>query len=273
MKIIEKKVNFLSVGHKLFGLLQIPDNSNNNLIILFHGLTNSMIDCPLIEQAAKTFLHNSFPVFRFDYFGSGKSPGNFIDKTIKILVKNTNDGIDFVINQLKYKKIGVWGRSVGAVLGSTVCDRKEIFSSVFISTTTHTHQSFSKLFQKNKQYSTPIIGTGKIKGEPILPGVFYQQTSWLDSLQKKHLSNSKNILIIPGTEDKTVYDLNWTKSVYKIIQSPKKLEIIKGANHAYQGCEEKVISKALKWFAKYSNNTQRNPKMMSPRNFNWNLSY
>jgi len=255
MKIIEKKVNFLSVGHKLFGLLQIPENSNNSLIILLHGLTNSMTDCPLIGQAVKTFLHNSFPVFRFDYFGSGKSPGNFKDKTIKILVKNTNDGIDFAINQLKYKKIGIWGRSVGAILGSTVCDRKEIFSSVFISTTTHTHQSFSKLFQKNKQYSISIKGTGKIKGDSILPDIFYQQTPWLDSLQKKHLSNAKNIFIIQGTEDKTVYDLNWTKSVYKIIQLPKKLEFIKGANHAYQGHEDEVIGKALRWFINNSNNS------------------
>ena len=242
-----KTVWFESQGKKLYGLLETPEKTEKPLILLLHGLTNSLTDCPLISEAAETLHRNGFPTFRFDYFGSGRSEGEFKDKTWKILVQNTRDALDFA-KRLGYRRIGLWGRSLGGILGAAICDDPSVFASVFISITTHTNISFVRFFPENKPYSLPIKGTGEIKGVPVLPQKFYQETKWIDRLQEKHLLRAKNLLIIQGTEDKTVYDINWAKEVFETVNEPKKLEYIAGADHAYRGYEKAVINKGLQWF-------------------------
>ena len=43
------------------------------------------------------------------------------------------------------------------------------------------------------------------------------QSLFFDKLQKRHLSEAKNILIVQGTNDKTVYDPAWAKEIYNIV--------------------------------------------------------
>lgn len=241
-------IKFNSDGHTLFGVFEKPENNNGILILLLHGLTNSMKDCPLINEAAIVLHKKGFPTFRFDYFGSGKSEGEFKEKTFMILYRNTVDSFELLTKKLGYKKIGIWGRSLGAILGATICDDPHIFASVFISFTVHTHTSFSRFFDKNRSYSLPLKGTGKIKGETILPYQFYKDTSRIDQLQVKHLSKAKNVLIVQGTTDKTVYDHAWAKEIYRLVKEKKKLEYIEGADHAYKGYEQTVINKGVNWF-------------------------
>ncbi len=241
-------IKFNSGGHILFGVFEKPKKNNGLPILLLHGLTNSMKDCPLINEAATALHKKGFPTFRFDYFGSGKSEGEFKEKTFMILYRNTVDGLKLLTKKLGYKKIGLWGRSLGAILGATICDDPCIFTSVFISFTVHTYISFSRFFDKNKPYSLPLKGTGKIKGEAILPYQYYKETLLIDSLQKKHLSKAKNVLIIQGTADRTVYDHSWAKEIYRLVKGKKKLEYIEGADHAYKGYEQTVINKGVNWF-------------------------
>jgi uncharacterized protein len=250
MKINKKEIWIQSAGEKLYCVLEEPKNPNNTIVILLHGLTNNHLNCPLIDDTAKALQGAGFSTFRFDYVGSGKSDGNFIDKTWHILVQNTKDVLEYVKTRYKYQKITIWGRSLGAMFGATICDDPSIYSSVLLSFTIHTNISLSSSFPIGKQFSLPIIGTAIVKGEPILHRQFYEETNWIDQLQKIHLTRAKNVLIIQGTEDKTIYNLAWAKEIYDLINEPKKLLYIKGANHAYKGYEQKVINEAVNWFGK-----------------------
>lgn len=254
MNIKRKEFWMKSAGNNLYCLFEKPYNSKDTLIILFHGLTNSHINCPLISESADLLHSKGFPTLRFDYYGSGKSDGEFRDKTWKIMVQNTRDALKYAKNKLNYSKIGIWGRSLGAILGATICDDPSIVASVFLSMTIHTNISFNRFFPKGKSLSLPIKGTAIVKGEPILGNRFYEETIYIDKLQKKHLSKAKNILIMQGTKDKTVYDPTWAKEIYDIVYKSKKLIYIEGADHAYTKYEVKAIREVLKWFEKYSNN-------------------
>lgn len=245
------KVQFKSQGHNLIGLLDIQDKHKNTLVILLHGLTNSMKDCPLINEAQEALNTQEFSTFRFDYYGSGQSEGEFKDKTFSVLVHNTQDALKYVTEKLHFKKVGIWGRSLGAILGATICDNKHIAASVLVSFCVHTDTSFSSFFPKDEPFSLPIKGTGEVKGEPVLPYQFYKETIWVDQLQRNHLSRARNVLVVQGTEDKTVYDTNWAKEVYEMTQQPKKLTYIEGADHSYRGFEPRVITEGLSWFKKH----------------------
>lgn len=248
------KITFLSQKHKLVGLFEEPRKTQKPLILLLHGLTNSMQDCPLIKESAHALQELGFPTFRFDYYGSGQSDGEFKDKTWHTMVQNTKDALRYIKTELNYPRIGLWGRSLGAILGATICDDSSIFASVFISMTVHTNTSFAASFPKEQSLSLPIIGTAVVKGKPILHRRFYEETTWIDKLQEKHLSKAKNILIMQGTEDKTVYNPMWATEIYNLVNKPKKLMYIKGANHAYKGYESETINQGVRWFLKYSNN-------------------
>jgi len=254
MNINRKEFWMKSAGKNLYCLFEKPDNSKGTLIILFHGLTNSHINCPLISESADLLHSKGFSTLRFDYYGSGKSDGEFRNKTWKIMVQNTRDVLKYAKTKLNYSKIGIWGRSLGAILGATICDDPSIVASVFLSMTIHTNISFSRFFPKEKLVSLPIKGTAIVKGEAILDKKFYEETIYIDKLQKKHLSKAKNILIMQGTKDKTVYDPTWAKEIYDIVSKSKKLIYIKGADHAYTNYEVNTIKEGLKWFYKYSDN-------------------
>lgn len=245
------RIQFKSQGHNIIGLLDIQDKNKDTLVILLHGLTNSMKDCPLINEAREALGAQGFSTFRFDYYGSGLSEGEFKEKTFSILVQNTRDALGYVTEKLPFKKVGIWGRSLGAILGATICDDKHIAASVLVSFCVHTDTSFSRFFPKEQPFSLPIKGTGEVKGEPVLPYQFYKETTWVDQLQRSHLSKASNILIIQGTKDKTVYDTNWAKEIYGITQEPKKLVYVEGADHSYRDFESRVITEGLNWFKKY----------------------
>lgn len=240
-----------SEGKKLYCVFEKPEKSKDVLILLLHGLTNSHTNCPLIGESTEALHLKGFPTFRFDYFGSGKSDGEFKDKTWEIMVQNTKDALDYVKTKLKYSKIGIWGRSLGAILGAIICDDSSVFASVFLSMTIHTNISFSTSFPKGQSFSSPIKGTAIVKGQPVLLKRFYEKTKWIDKLQKQHLSKAKNILIIQGTEDKTVYNPVWAKEIYNLVNKPKKLIYIKGANHAYTKYENIAIKNGINWFNKH----------------------
>ena len=242
---------FKSQKHEIVGLLNVPKQNKESLVILLHGLTNSMKDCPLINEVSEALWKRGFSTFRFDYYGSGLSDGEFIDKTFSVLVENTKDALDYATAQLGYKKVGIWGRSLGAIIGATISDNPKVGASVLISTTIHTKISFSSFFKDQNALSIPFKGTGVMKGKPVLRRKFYEETDWIDNLQKKHLSKAHRVLIIQGAEDKTVYDTAWAKEIYQLTQKPKKLVYIKGADHSYCGFEPRVIEEGVVWFTKH----------------------
>jgi len=248
---VERKEFFIqSADKKIYCLFEKPEKAKDKIFLLLHGLTNNHINCPLISESAAALHEKGFPTFRFDYFGSGKSEGVFIDKTWEIMVQNTRDALEYIKTKLKYSKIGIWGRSLGAILGATICDDPAIFTSVFLSMTIHTNISFSASFPDNQPFSLPIIGTAVVKGRPILTRHFYDKTNWIDQLQKIHLSKAKNILIMQGTMDKTVYDPTWAKEIYNLTNEPKKLIYIEGADHAYKDNMNRTITEGVNWFRK-----------------------
>lgn len=245
-----KAFYFKSSGFRLSGTLETPKISNNHLVIFLHGLTNSSADCPLISEASKKLLRNGFSIFKFDYYGSGKSQGQFMNKTLKILYQNTLDALKYSNKNLGFKNIGLWGRSFGGILASTVCNNPHVFSSVIVSSTIKTNKTLKHCFKKNEPFSVPMKGTGTIKGKPLLPYQFYKETKWIDRLQKEHLTKSKNILVMQGTKDTTIGKTEHAKEIYNLVKGRKKIKLIKGADHSFKGYEEKVLKEAAGWLNK-----------------------
>ena len=133
MPMKREKVTFVSEGYELVGIKEIPEKVPTPGVILCHGFTNSKEDCPLINETAEMLLKEGFITFRFDFFGSGESPGLLKDKRISILEQNLKDCLDYFAQDERVESIGLWGRSLGGTMVALCASDPRVFASVFAS--------------------------------------------------------------------------------------------------------------------------------------------
>lgn len=253
----QKYITFLSNGFNLKGIISIPDNPSKVGIILFHGLSNTKEDCPLIEQTSNELVKNGFVTFRFDFFGSGESPGEMKDKTISILKINCIDAIHFFKNNYQIEKIGLWGRSFGGTLINLIsinqfnCSVQ--LSSPIILTDVFDKKKIDKLIEKEKkseEIGMKLAGTGHYKGEYGLGYNWYDELIFFEKEIEQNSKKNINALFIATNPDNKVPYENSIRA-FQLSNYPKELHIFSNTNHAYEGIEGDVIELTLGWFKRY----------------------
>lgn len=250
-----EKIIFESLGYNLVGIIEYPEEVPASGVILCHGLSNTKEDCPLIKETTQILIDNGFITFRFDYFGSGESPGTMMDKTISILEQNTKDAINFFLSNEKVLEVGMWGRSFGGTLvGLCGLDPKVkasvIASGVLFMEKVFDKKKIDKLVRKEKEMEKKgekLAGTGHYKGKYGLNDRWYMECAEYEDKQRKGLKKINNLLVIGTSPDEKVPSEN-SIAIYNIAESPKELHVFGNTNHAYEGAEEEALSLVKRWF-------------------------
>ena len=255
-----QKISFFSKGNKIIGEMNLSVNQGKKLptIILFHGLTNTRNDCPLIVQTAKTLVENGFNSFRFDFFGSGESDGEMKDKTLDILLQNAKDAVEFISNHklVDKNKIGLWGRSIGGTIGCLIPPNKKIKARVLASPGVFLENSFENKFKglQEKEKKLEKIGK-KLPGTGSYKGKFELKKSWFTSLKGtdkkiiRNLNKLKNILVLGTSYDQKV-TINNVCQIINFVKEPKRIWIYP-CDHDYAGFEKEAIRETTDWFKKF----------------------
>ncbi|MEH3138777.1 MAG: hypothetical protein PGN37_01095 [Mycobacterium kyogaense] len=89
--------------------------------------------------------------------------------------------------------------------------------------------------------------SGQIRGEWKLPIAFFDQLSDVENELISAVAGAKNTLLLQASDDAKV-GLSHTSAFYDLLSSPKRLEIIEGADHYYAGRETEVVEATLNWF-------------------------
>ena len=256
----KEKVEFENQGQKIVGILHVPNNKNPSAIIMCHGFTGNMHEHGLFVNAAKKFCENGFAVLRFDFRGSNESGGEFVDMTISSEISDLKKAIDFMFKQnIDKSRIGILGLSLGAVVSVLGWDEK-IRVLVLLSPTSNNKKSFTNAF--GEKTIKEIEEKGFFDLQKSLEG-WRTQTSfevgkgfWEEAQKTNLINNIKDakcpILIIQGDADDTV-DWHDSKELYDTANKPKKIKIIKNADHVFNNPEheKKVIQLSLEWFNKW----------------------
>ncbi len=256
-----REVVFESLGAELVGIIEYPDKLPAPAVILCHGLSNTKEDCPLIEQTSKMLVNNGFVTFRFDYFGSGESPGVMTDKTISILEQNTKDAINFASSLEEVTEIGMWGRSFGGTLVGLVAHDERICASaiasgVFYLVKVFDRDKVSQLAKKEYQMEErgqKLAGTGHYKGVYGLGEMWYKEVPHYFEILKKRLPLLSNVLVFGTSPDEKVPAEN-SMAIFDLVGTPKELHIFGNTNHAYAGVEKEVLRLTERWFKMYLGN-------------------
>lgn len=255
-----EKVKFKSAGYELIGEIDLPDELEGELpsVILFHGLSNARRDCPLINETSEALVKEGFIAFRFDFYGSGESPGEMRDKTINVLEQNAKDAIEFISKdkRVDLNRLGIWGRSSGGTLVCLLPPDKRIKARVAASPGI----KFEKIMKtkieilKKKELELEKVGkklpgTGDYKGPFEFRPAWFKSLEGLDNKVKKNLKNLDTILVLGTALDQKITADN-VCIVMNNVKEPKRIWIF-NTDHDYAGVEEQVIRETINWFNKY----------------------
>lgn len=240
-------VTFYSESKKIFGNLHLP-YKKAPCVVCLHGLESSKDSAKWITYASRLY-EEGYACLRFNFRGSGegseKSEGEFEDISLTSRIKDYHSALDFLENNGKVdmNRLGAVGSSFGGMVAlATHC--RNVKATVVLASP-----------YKIPRYDRPLI--------PKEEGVYYILPSgrrfkkgFYEDLKKYDLiedvKNTPPLLIIQGDADDTV-PLEHAYKLYEAASEPKKLEIIKGADHIFSQTEHlnKAINHSLTWYKKY----------------------
>ncbi len=252
----KEKTTFKSLGHDLVGIIEYPEKLPAPGVILLHGLTNSKEDCPLINEIAEALVKEGIISFRFDFYGSGESPGQLRDRTWSISEQNVRDAIESFENK-GVKTIGLWGRSTGGTTAILCGDDPQIKAFVLATTPVLLQDVFKIRFGKVKelelkleQKGQKLPGTGKYKGKFEFSNRFFEEVPAMEQRVIKNLVQMSRVFILATTPD-TKVPLNNSTTIINTVKEPKKIYIFEEVDHDYKGVENEAARLTVSWFKKY----------------------
>ena len=252
---MEKAISFKNQkGTILRGFVNIPKKYDTALIFC-HGFPSSAIGTSG-TRIGKTFEKLKYLTLRFSFSGTPPSDGKFQDKLMSQESREIKYAIDFLTQNYAFKKLILFGHSTGAIdlalyaykdkritkviLGGAVANLKKAVHYDF------TDEQISSFNEKGQViYNHP----DKWFHNKHLNKTFYDEFFKLDipkAVKKYH----RPLLIIYGEKD-VLFDQE-AKMLYENANKPKRLVMIKGAEHQFKKpAEWKQVVNAMRKFIEY----------------------
>jgi uncharacterized protein len=221
----------------LRGFVHIPKRYKTAIIFL-HGFP-AHCEYPGIKKICLALSWLGILTFRFNFSGTITSDGKFEEKLMSKEVKDTKYAVDFIKKKYAQTQIILIGHSTGAIDATLYAYKdKRIDKLILLGGVGNLKEAVSYDFTdeqiqdfKKKGY---IIYSKKDRWTlgKKLKRAFYDEFFTLDVLGslKKY---KKPVLIIHGSKDKEVPVTKDPLELYKAANNPKKLIIIKGADHKF----------------------------------------
>ncbi|MCG6916387.1 MAG: alpha/beta hydrolase [Deltaproteobacteria bacterium] len=232
----EQSLEILSDGLKLRAVLHAPAVASWPLVILCHGFLSHK-DSLKYRRLAQVFAQESMATVRFDFRGCGESEGLLSESSIsrrwrdlqRVLEKSLSlEGFD--------GRLGLLGSSLGGYLALLEASHNSKIRCTVV-------------------WSTPSHLTELAKRLPQVSQVEFSQECLEDLLTVELLPRIKNVekvLIVHGEKDQQVPP-DHASRLYEVLNEPKALHILEGADHRFSASEwrEEAISLTIGWFKRF----------------------
>jgi alpha-beta hydrolase superfamily lysophospholipase len=229
------KVSFKSKGHRISGILHLPDAKNAACVIASHGLLsskNSEKYIALGERISK----EGIAMLRFDFSGIGESEGRLEDDTVSRRIADLDSAIAFVKSYPGMgNRIGLLGSSLGGFISLIGASREQRIKAVVIwATPFHLDGLGSKGTDQNPPPGEAFFSDlPRHRLLPLLPQV-------------------SNCHVIHGEKDELVpVDQAW--EIFHTLGAPKEIHVIEDADHRLTNPShrQRAIDLSVDWFKRY----------------------
>jgi len=209
----------------------------------------------MLQATAEELQKRDYATMQFDFYGSGESEGLFHEKLCSIMQRNARDALH-VFKQIPFvdtKRIGLWGRSVGAPMAALQAD--QVACTVLVSPGYKMSATFAPWMgpldsdgyvQMSPQYPHHLIkGYWKLRQE------FFQELPVLEERMRQVAQRSRNVCVIQGDADRTIRSWSDSEELLQCYQEPRRFVRIAGADHRYRGKKEEALSATVEWFTRF----------------------
>ncbi len=248
-----KKIKFENRrGLTLRGFISVPKKYDTAILFLhgFPGSSQGSTSTRLLQAAAKT----DYLLMVFSFSHTLPSDGKFEDKLMSKEVEDIKYALDFLEKNYRYKQLVLAGISTGAIDASLYAHRdKRIDKLILMGAESDTKHSVHYDFTDEQVHDFWTKGyiiydrpDHWVHGKK-LKKAFYDEffTLNIPAAIKKY---KKPLLIIHGENDEAV-PLKEAQELFTMANRPKKLVIIRGADHRFSGKKEFVkVLKVVKKF-------------------------
>lgn len=255
-----EKIYFKNQGQKIVGVLHIPDNKNPPAIVIVHGYGGYAFS-ERFRFIASEFCKAGYAVLRFAFRGydfktGDKSKSEFKNLRLFGEISDLRAAIDFM-QKRGYERIALASESLGGVIILLLNDPRVKVLALW-SINIHLKAIFENL------YGEKIIKELEEKGRAIyvshttgdkfeINKEFWDEVKDIGDIPESKIREIKcPLLIIHGTNDK-YFGPKVDRDLYELANEPKKLLIIKGANHTFTEPkhQKQLIKAILDWFNKW----------------------
>jgi len=228
-------------------------------IIFLHGFPSHIAGFTT-SRLARAIRKTKYLLMVFDFSHTDTSDGKFEDKLMSKEVKDIKYAIDFLEKNYDYKKLVLIGHSTGAIDAALYAHKdKRIDKLVLMGAESDTKHSvrydFTDVQVRDFWTKGYIIYKNKEKGTTWWPHnkklkkAFYDEFFTLD-IPKAIKKYKRPLLIVHGEKDEAI-PLRDPKELFKNAHKPKKLVIIRGADHRFSKPEHfKKLIKTIHRFIK-----------------------
>ena len=232
----EQRLEILSNGLTIQGVLRTPEVDSWPLVVLCHGFLSHK-DSSKYEQLAGVFAGEGFASLRFDFRGCGESGGLLQTSTVSGRWSDLRSVIDQVETFQRFNgRFGLLGSSLGGYLALLEASRNPRVRCVVA-------------------WSTPSqldeLGERLAEVAPAsMSRAFQEDLSQLELLSR--LRTVGRVLIIHGQKDLEVPPEHASK-LFDAAQEPKALHVLEDGDHRFSTREarEQAVRLSLDWFQRF----------------------
>ena len=226
--ITETPVVFQSEGNQLVGIHH--QAGHHKVVILCHGFTGNKIESKrLFVEAARTFCAEGYDAFRFDFYGSGDSAGDFADSLISHNIANLFDAVQWV-REKGYEKIAVLGLSMGGAT-AVLAAAEEPADALITWSCVPDMQRLIQYYAGQLDQNNTDLQVHEHEGWLI------KRKFWIDAVQRDVQKALAKIaipkLVVQGTADEPLF-LQCFREFKNAVIPPAHFMEIPGAGHTFQ---------------------------------------
>lgn len=237
-----KPITFLNQkGLRLHGWVQVPpkyDKATDTAVIYLHGFPSSCrgFSAPRLARAV-----NKMPVLflMFDFSHTDSSEGKFENKLMSKEVADVRSAIDFLQKNYRFKRLILIGHSTGAIDAALYAHTDKRITKLILTGAVHdlknaVRYDFTDVQVRDFWRKGHIIynAPGKWVHRKRLKKAFYDEFFTLD-IPKAIKKYKRPLLLVHGEKDEAV-PVAEARALYKLANKPKKLAIIRDADHSFR---------------------------------------
>jgi esterase/lipase len=256
----EEKVEFYSEGEKVFGILHLSNLKNSRAVIIMHGYVGLVFE-KRFKRLTSNLCKSGFTVLVLIFRGYDERTGyrsekHFKNLTVSGQISDLRAAVDFLYKR-GYNKIGIAAECFGGIVAILLNDPR-INALSFWSTSIYTRNLFKQLYGekivKELEEKGKAIYTSRTTGKKyVMKKDFWDEIKRIGDINENKIKRLDcPMLIVCGDKDK-YFDKEVFKDLYNFAKKPKKLVLIKDADHIFSDSKhlKKMINSVTDWFDKW----------------------